>query len=173
MRAVMRARSARARAARLPCSLVLAALWAACGGADKGPAQPAAGPEFACKDRRAAYIVTGSFAGPEVGVVMDCAEVGPRISKWIVLDEDGDRRTMEHSLTPGEFDALWDKIESTGWRHLGDCDNPQAAEGDPAYKIGVKDHVLAVTMNCAGKELPFPYNRLVNELDLKAAEYGD
>lgn len=148
-------------------------LVAACGGSQSTGPQSTDEQEFLCKERRIAYIVTGSFAGPEVGVVVDCAERGPRIMKWQVLSKDGDKKTMQHSLGAGEFNALWERVESTGWRHLGDCDNPEAVEGDPAYKIGVKDESLAVSMECAGKELPFPYNRLVNELDLKAAEYAN
>lgn len=155
-------------------ALVIALLaQVACGGSQKRAAASSDEQEFQCKDRRVAYIVTGSFAGPEVGVVVDCAEHGPRIHKWVVLTVQGDRKTMEHSLTPAEFDELWKRIESTGWRHLGDCDNPAAVEGDPEYKIGVKDDVLSKSMVCHGKELPFPYNRMVNELDLKAAEYGE
>jgi hypothetical protein len=144
-----------------------------CGGSQKGAAASSDDQEFQCKNRRIAYIVTGSFAGPEVGVVVDCAERGPRIMKWVVLSEQGDRQTMEHSLTSAEFDDLWKRIESTGWRNLGDCDNPDAVEGDPEYKIGVQDDVMNKSMACTGKELPFPFNRMVNELDLKAAEYSE
>jgi hypothetical protein len=117
--------------------------------------------------------VTGSFAGPEVGVVVDCAERGPRIMKWQVIGVTGDRKSMERSLSPGEFHELWQRIESTGWRHLGNCANPEAVDGDPMYKIDIQDDDLSVSLECDGKVLPFPYDRIVNELDLKAAEYGD
>lgn len=154
--------------------MVVALGSAGCGGrpaAGSGSDEPAI--EFECKDRRVAYIVTGGFAGPEVGVVMDCASTGPRIHKWVVLNEEGDKKTLEHSLDPDSFDEVWEKIESTGWRNLSDCDNPEAGPGDPEYKIGVKDHTLAVSMSCVGKTLPFPYNRVVNELDLIVAQFGE
>ncbi len=152
--------------------MILALLTTACGGKQTTTTR-ADLENFDCKERRAAYVATGTFAGREVGVVIDCAERGPRVKKWRLLGEGDDRKTIEHSLTPGEFDTLWEKLESTGWRQLEDCDNPDAVEGDPEYKIGIKDHALAVAVTCAGKELPFPYNRLVNELDLKVAEYGE
>lgn len=151
---------------------LLFVLFTACGGKARGSGESMSQDEFQCKDRRVAYIVTGSFAGPELGVIIECEGRGPRISKWHVLSSEGDKKTMDHSLTPEEFDTLWEKIESTGWRNLGDCNNPEAVEGDPVYKIGIKDDSMSVSMTCEGKELPFPYNRLVNELDLKAAEYA-
>jgi hypothetical protein len=151
----------------------VALVLAGCGGSQKASVAAADDREFQCKNRRMAYIVTGSFAGPEVGVVVDCAERGPRIMKWQVIGVAGDRKTMERSLSPGEFHELWQRVESTGWRHLGNCDNPEAVDGDPRYKIGIQDDNLSVSLECDGKVLPFPYDRIVNELDLKAAEYGE
>lgn len=150
-----------------------AGLWViGCGGGQRGGASGAED-AFACKDRRVAYIVTGSFAGPEVGVALDCAERGPRIYKWVVAEKGGNKDTQEHSLSPGEFDAVWEKIDSTGWRNLGDCENPGAGEGDPVYKIGIQDHNNTASVTCAGKTLPFPFAGIVNELDLKVAEHGE
>jgi hypothetical protein len=145
------------------------ALMLGCGGSGTRSAAPTT--DFECKDRRVAYIVTNSFAGPEVGVVIDCAKRGPRLEKWRVLDEGGDRQASDFSLTPGEFEDVWERVEATGWRNLGDCDNPDASEGDPEYKIGIKDHAAAVSVTCVGKELPFPYNKLITELDLIAAAH--
>jgi hypothetical protein len=150
----------------------VALVAAGCGGSQKAAASDD-DRNFQCKDRRIAYIVTGSFAGPEVGVVVDCAERGPRIMKWQVVGVTGDKQTMAHSLTTGEFHELWQRIESTGWRHLSNCNNPEAVDGDPKYKIGIQDESLSVSLDCDGKELPFPYDRIVNELDLKAAEYSN
>jgi hypothetical protein len=156
-----------------PAVLAALAALAACGGPQKSAADSSGDRDFQCKERRIAYIVTGSFAGPEVGVVVDCAERGPRIMKWQVIGVAGDKKTMESSLSEGEFQELWQRVESTGWRHLGNCDNPEAVEGDPRYKIGIADESQSVSLECDGKELPFPYDRIVNELDLKAAEYGE
>jgi hypothetical protein len=154
-----------------------------CGGA-KGGGGAAEQYDFDCRNRRMAYIATGHFAGPEVGVVVDCAERGPRIKRWVVMDvqageqtgeqagEQAGRQTNQHSLTAREFDRLWEKFDSTGWRMLGDCDNPAAVEGDPAYKFGIQDHNGSVSLACAGKTLPFPFDRMLNELDLLVAQYG-
>jgi hypothetical protein len=39
--------------------------------------------------------------------------------------------------------------------------------------IEVGDYAMSVTLNCDGTTLPFPYDRFVNELDLRAAGFGD
>ncbi|MCG8420171.1 MAG: hypothetical protein MJE77_19750 [Proteobacteria bacterium] len=134
--------------------------------------QSALAVEFECNERRAAYILRGGFTGYEVGVAIDCDKSGPRVYTWQLAAENDTRATREHSLSPGEFDRIWQAIESTGWRNLGDCNNPHAEEGDPTYKIGIKDHSIANSMACSGKALPFPYNRLVDELDLVSAKYS-
>ena len=136
------------------------------------PQSPTPLADFECKERRAAYIASGGFAGAEVGVVMDCAPAGPRIHTWRLVGED-QKNTSEHSLTPDEFEEVWEKVEATGWRNLGDCDRTVPEEGEPTYKMGVKDEILAKSMTCVGKTLPFPYNRLVDTLDLVAAKYSE
>lgn len=155
---------------RIP--LVLVFLGAAC-----GPSQPdAAGPsdlaDFECNDRRAEYMVVGGFVAPEAGVIVRCDGNNPRLTKWR-LDGD-DRIESTHRLSGAQFDTLWKKIDSTGWRHLEDeCNNPAAVDGDPVYTIDIGDHAVDKALLCPGKELPFPYDRLVNELDLRAAGFGD
>ena len=143
----------------------------ACGGGQK---KTSGGDDksFACDKRRIAYIATNHFAGPEVGVVVDCAERGPRIKRWVVIDKDGGKSTNEHSLTTAEFEDLWEKVDSTGWRNLTDCDNPEMVEGDPLYRFGIKQQDDATSLTCGGKTLPFPYDRLTNELDLLVAQYS-
>lgn len=162
----------------IPLAAVTALLSAAlvlplngCGSSQKSAMDPGAA-DFKCRDRRIAYIATGHFAGPEVRVIVDCAERGPRISRVVKLDDKGGEQTGEHSLTVAQFNTLWEKVESTGWRNLSDCDNPAAEEGDPAYKFGIKDENGASSLACAGKELPFPFDRLLNEIDLLVAEHG-
>ncbi len=39
--------------------------------------------------------------------------------------------------------------------------------------LDVGDYAMSVTLNCDGKSLPFPYDRIVNELDLRAAGFGE
>ena len=138
----------------------------------KAPEKPTETSDFECKERRAAYIATGGFAGKEAGVLLDCQEHGPRIESWRALDGGG-KKTSEHSIEPREFDDLWSEIEATGWRNLGDCDKTEAGEGEATYKIGVKDETHSSSLTCAGKELPFPYNRLIDSLDLLAGKYSE
>ena len=152
-------------------ALTLALALPACGGGQKQPSDNG-DKSFDCDARRIAYIATNHFAGPEVGVVVDCAERGPRIKRWVVIDEDGGKSTNEHSLTTAEFEDLWEKVDSTGWRNLTDCDNPEMVEGDPLYRFGIKQQDDATSLTCGGKTLPFPYDRLTNELDLLVAQYS-
>ena len=129
--------------------------------------------DFSCKNRRAEYMVTGGFAGPEAGMSVTCdADSGPRIIKYVV-DSDNQRRESAHGLGPGEFDALWDRLNSTGWHNLGDCDNDEASDTDPVYSFDLTDDWTSKSMSCAGRTLPFPWDAIVSELDQKAAEYGD
>lgn len=150
--------------------VLLALFVVACGG--KASGKKRADGAFSCDDRRVAYIGTGLFAGPEVGVVISCAERGPQIRRWVVLDESGSKQDGARSLTPGEFDELWTKIDGTGWHNLSDCDNPNAGDGDPSYKIGIKNQQMAVSLSCTGNPLPFPFDRIVNELDLLVGKYS-
>ena len=85
--------------------------------------------------------------------------------------DDGNRQASDDSISTAEFDEFWESIEATGWRNLGDCAETEPKEGEPTYKIGVKDESQAVSMTCTGRVLPFPYNRLVDSMDLLAAQY--
>jgi hypothetical protein len=128
---------------------------------------------FECKNRRAEYMVTGGFAGPEAGISVTCdATAGPRIVKYLV-DADNRRRESAHGLGPGEFNALWERLNSTGWHNLGDCENEDASDTDPVYSFDLSDDWTSKSMSCTGRELPFPWDAIVSELDQKAAEYGD
>jgi len=124
---------------------------------------------FACKDRSAEYIVVGGIGGDEVGVALDCSDAGPRVRRWKV-GQDGTREENAKSLTPGEFDDLWAKIEATGWKNIQDCAQP-AAQGDPVYTFDVKNEDDKASFSCSGRgELPFPWGSLVDELDQAAAQ---
>lgn len=128
--------------------------------------------EFECNDRRVEYMVAGGFGADEAGIALFCDGEDPRIQKWRL--EDGKRRESTHELSAQQFDEVWEKVDSTGWRHVDeDCNNPQSAPDDPVYVIDVADHSQSNSLNCQGKTLPFPYDRIVNELDLRAAGFGD
>lgn len=149
--------------------VVVAALAAACGNPNAQQLRENA--DFRCKDRSVAYTVIGSLAGPEVGVQLDCAVAGPRILRWTV-SADGVRDERSASLGVHEFDRIWDRIDGSGWRNLQDCAG-SGGEHDPVYDIEVKDwnHQNHVTCVHAGP-LPFPYNTIVDEVDLRAAAIG-
>lgn len=128
--------------------------------------------QFECNDRRVAYMVAGGFAADEAGVTVECEGENPRLTNWRM--DDGERSEKTSKLSGEQFDTLWKNIDSTGWRHVDqDCKNAGAKDGDPAYVIEVGDHAMNVTLNCDGTTLPFPYDRIVNELDLRAAGFGD
>lgn len=155
-----------------PAALLCAAV--ACGGAQGGSGR---GPDdlsqFSCDERRAEYMVAGGFVAAEAGVTVECSGNDPRLTKWR-MDESGARDSSTHRLTSSQFEDFWRRIDSTGWRYLdGSCANPNAAQSDPLYTIVVADHASNRTYTCAGRTLPFPYDRLVNELDLRAAGLGD
>lgn len=145
----------------------LVGILAACGGKQHG-----GGTEdlsmFQCKGRSAEYIVVGGMAGEELGVALDCADAGPRVRRWKVA-HDGTRDDAAHSLSPGEFDDVWARINSVGWANLKDCG--KSAPGDPVYTFDLKDDQNgAASFSCSGRgDLPFPYNSLVNELDQAGA----
>jgi hypothetical protein len=123
---------------------------------------------FDCKERQAEYIVVGSMAGEELGVALDCASAGPRVRRWRV-EKDGTREDAAHSLTPGEFNDIWGRIQDTGWANLHDCSGATKS-GDPVYTFDVKDWQAKGSFSCSGRgALPFPYSTLVDELDQAAA----
>jgi hypothetical protein len=167
---------------------VAAATIAGCGGSQSRGSGGGDGSGFTCHERWASYLVVGSLAGPEVGVAMDCGEVGPRLRRWVVT-QDGSRDERARSMTPGEFDDIWGRIDGAGWRFLDDCDTADSADSqsqgkrkgkskskkargrstDPVYTFDVKDWNGAVSFSCTGRgALPFPYGGLVDELDQAA-----
>lgn len=123
---------------------------------------------FQCKSRAVSYIVTGGIGGDEVGVAIDCQDAGPRVRRWKV-ERDGTRAESAKSLTPGEFDDIWARVDGTGWRNIKDCDGA-TAKGDPIYTFDAKDWNATSSFSCSGRgALPFPYGNLIDELDQAAA----
>lgn len=150
----------------------LAPLALACGPKTDSAATKRDLSQFECNERMISYMVAGGFAAEEAGVTVQCDGENPRLITWRV--DDGQRSEKSNPLSGDQFDTLWKNIDSTGWRHVEqDCKNPSAKDGDPAYIIEVGDYALTATLNCDGTSLPFPYDRIVNELDLRAAGFGD
>lgn len=162
----------RARAA-----LVCAAIAIAASGCPKktGPAAETANvdPGFECNQRKAEYVVEGGFAAAEAGVITQCDDNRPRLTKWS-QDENGTRDEESHLLSSDTFDDMWKVIDDTGWRYVADeCENPEATDQDPIYTIEIADYAVTKTLTCQGKEIPFPYHQLVRELDVRAAAAGE
>ena len=124
--------------------------------------------EFECNDRAVSYVVMGSLTAAEVGVMVDCAEHGPRVVRWTVTKE-GNRDEYQGSLGVNEFDRMWEKIDGAGWRYLKDCEGT-GQPGDPVFNFDVKDWNGQAAFTCTNAgPLPYPYNTIVDELDFKAA----
>jgi hypothetical protein len=154
-------------------SIALVVLAAACGGGKGAGSGVGDLSQFECNGRQIEYMVAGGFVADEAGVRLECDGEKPQITRWR-LESGGERRSERFFLSAEQFDSTWEKIDATGWRFLdNECANPGKAKGDPIYSIDVADHAASVTLASTGEELPFPYDRLVNELDLRAAGFGD
>lgn len=147
-------------------ALIVATVVCGCGGARQRQATAEMQP-FECKDRIASYVVSHHMGGDELGVQMDCAEAGPRIKRWRT-DKVGTRQEDAHALTPREFDKAWAEIDGTGWPNLHDCTNGTAGTRDPVYVFDVKDDQNKATFQCQSQSMPYPYNDIVDPLDLAA-----
>lgn len=160
-------------------ALAAAALLAACGSSTPRRRPAGSSEEFECRGRRAEYMVVGGFVAPEAGVSMVCDNDRPMLTVWRV-DQGESRSERDHALSAGQFEDTWEKIDSTGWRYLDkECPGSTASRKpkkgrspDPLYTIDVGDHATSSSFTCGTKELPFPYNQLVNELDLLAAGFS-
>jgi hypothetical protein len=123
--------------------------------------------DFQCRDRLASYVATKHLGGDEVGVQMDCGEKGPRIKRWR-MDKQGKRIGDEHAMSPSEFDSVWRELDGTGWANLRDCGNGTGGARDPIYTFDVKDDQNKATFQCQSRTMPFPYNSIVDPLDVAA-----
>jgi hypothetical protein len=140
---------------------------AACGGGQRGgEAEP-----FKCRERMASYTASRHIAGDELGVLMDCEAAGPRIKRW-KSDKQGHRIEDERFITPGAFDKAWREIDGTGWAFLKDCANGSLDKRDPVYVFDVKDDQQKNTFQCQTREVPYPYNDLVDPLDVLGQQGG-
>ena len=122
---------------------------------------------FDCKERLVSYVATRHLGGDEVGVQMDCGEVGPRIKRWR-MDKTGARVEDARSMTPVEFDNVWRQIDGVGWQYLKNCDNGTNGDNDPIYVFDVKDDQAKGTFQCQSQSMPYPYNSIVDPLDVAA-----
>jgi len=147
--------------------IVVAASLAACGGRQNQADREAQ--QFDCRDRAASYIATKHIGGDEIGVMLDCAEAGPRIRRWRT-DKNGKRDADEHGLTPGDFDKTWREIDATGWPNLRDCGNGSLEKSDPVYVFDIKDDTNKATFQCQTRDVPYPYNDITDALDLMAQQ---
>jgi hypothetical protein len=60
---------------------------------------------FSCRSRIASYVVVHHMGGDELGVQVDCAQVGPRIKRWCT-DKLGNRKEYSQAISPGTFDKV-------------------------------------------------------------------
>lgn len=147
--------------------LVLAlVVVAGCGGGQRAQAQHDR-QRFDCRSRIASYVAIHHLAGDELGVQIDCAQLGPRIVRW-KSDKLGNRQEDAHGLTPGEFDAIWRELDGTGWPNLRDCSNGTGRKQDPTYQFDLRDDQNKASFACQSQTMPYPYNDLVDPLDLAA-----
>jgi hypothetical protein len=125
--------------------------------------------DFQCKERSVSYMATKHISGDEVGVLMDCAEAGPRLKRWR-QDKAGKRDEDVRFISPKEFDKTWGEIAGIGWENLKDCDNGTLGKSDPVYVFDVKDDQNKASFQCQTKTVPYPYFDITNALDLAATQ---
>ena len=123
---------------------------------------------FDCKDRLVSYVASGHMGASELGVQMDCSE-GPRIKRWKV-DKSGNRLEDQRPMSGAEFDRVWKEIDGTGWPNLKDCGNGTMGKQDPIYVFDIKDDMNKASFQCQSTSMPYPYNGLVDPLDVAAQQ---
>lgn len=151
----------------LPTTLVALGVLGALGCGARQKQALAEQQHFDCKDRLVSYVVSHHMGGDEVGVQMDCANQGPRITRWRV-DKQGTRLEDTRPMTPGEFDSVWSQLAGSGWEYLKDCSNGTLGERDPVYVFDVKDDQNTASFQCQSRTMPYPYNTIVDPLDFAA-----
>ena len=147
-------------------SLLAALVAGACGGGASSSAGPrSADTGFVCNDRRAEYLLVGSFAAAELGMAMSCEGGTPTLTKWYVEDGASDRQSESFDIYPAEFERLWQQLEDAGWRNLEDCLNENAGDDEQIATFDITDGDSTVSLTCQGKQQPFPFDRLANAFD--------
>lgn len=142
-----------------------------CGGASSGGG-PAVYADFDCADRRMGYELTGGFGAHKTGVAATCDQ-SPQIVTFRQETPETERVLQTRKISSTEFDELWEKIDSTGWRHLEDCDYLSMGS-DPEFVIVIGDHSAKSSIRCSptgsgeSKSLQFPHESIINELDRAA-----
>ena len=155
-------------AASLGLGLGLGLGWG-CGGAQRDPIARDA-QAFRCRNRTAGYTVLHHLAADELGVQIDCAQAGPRIIRWRT-DKAGTHQEDTRAMTPDEFDRLWRELDATGWPNLRDCTNGSGGKHEPVYVFEIADEQNHASFRCQSRSMPYPYNGLVDPLDV-AAQMG-
>jgi hypothetical protein len=150
------------------CALVLVAVVAAACGGSRAQIE-AERQRFTCRDRSASYVANHDLSGGQKGVRLDCAEAGPRITRWRE-GKAGPRQEEVRGLTPGQFDAIWKEIDGTGWPYMHDCANGSLGKHDPIYQFAIKDDQNRASFACQSQTMPYPYNDIVDPLDLAAQQ---
>jgi len=145
-----------------------AMLAASCGASARDQARREA-VGFDCKQRMASYTTAHHMSGDEIGVQLDCAEKGPRITRW-KADRGSARLEDSHPISPVEFERVWAEVDGTGWRNMTDCANGSGDKRDPLYQFDIKDEVDHKQFTCQGATMPYPYNDLVDPLDLASQQ---
>jgi hypothetical protein len=140
---------------------------AACGGRQNQADREAR--SFECRDRSASYVAIKHIAGEELGVMIDCADAGPRIRRW-KIEKSGQRIEDERALSPPDFDKTWREIDATGWSLLKDCSNGSLDKRDPVYVFDIKDDTNKASFQCQTRDVPYPYNDITDTLDLMASQ---
>ncbi len=148
---------------------VAIAVLLACSGRQRQASDEAQ--DFRCRDRLVSYVVTKHMAGDELGIQVDCAQQGPRLVRWKVA-KGGTRIEDARAITPGEFDDVWRQISGSGWENLKDCSTGTLGDRDPVYVFDVKDDQNKSSFQCQTTTVPFPYNAMVDALDVAAQKAG-
>jgi hypothetical protein len=140
---------------------------AGCGGGQHGARS--SGPAFTCDNRHAEYMESGGIMYPEQGVRMKCAGDVPTVEEYFD-DEKGKETKRSAKISAGAWEKSWSAFEGSGWRLLNDCKNAGAGDKDPIYTFEIANDDKTVSFQCQGKQLPFPYDSVLNALDSAKGE---
>jgi hypothetical protein len=146
-------------------ALVGAFTWAnAAGCASRAGGPRGGGGAFVCKERRAAYQVTGSMLGPTFSVRMFCDGDRPMVEE-IRTDERGVEAKRGSAVSADAWETAWRQVQATGWRFLKDCNVVEMDDKAPFWVFEIGDSDRSVSITCKTLSPPFPYDSLKNALD--------